>query len=354
MVLTISDENWNINMTVITVVNENEILDFLSNLKDKNNKDIKVIENLDIKFDNKSKLDQSKTKELVKDIINSKKSSWPKNEELIGRCKILNLCGKGFTSNVYRAIHEFLGIEVAIKVLSEQLKHDNPEIEAMFLQEAKHTAKLKHPNLVSIFDADKGEKYTYMVMEFVEGYSFEQLLKDGKNIDYKKAVDIMLKLCDALDYALQKGIIHRDIKPGNIMLSHNGDVKLLDLGLSKIVSTSSEENGQIVGTPVYMSPEQFISSNDVDHRADIYSLGATFFHLITGEPPFKSKTFREIISQKIIDDSFIPKLTEDKYPVQLKVIIEKMLARDRDLRFQSYTELKSELEKLNDVYIAEK
>lgn len=337
-------------MAVSTVLENNiELLNFLSELKDKNNTDIKVIDDLDVSFENRSQLNLEKTKELLKSIIESKKVDpfWPKNGDVIDRCEIIGLCGKGFTSNVYRAVHEFLGIDVAIKILSDQLKIDNPEIENMFLQEAKNTAKLKHPNLVSIFDANKGDKYTYMIMEIVDGYTLETILKKHEKLNYKKAISIMIKLADVLEYALQKGMIHRDIKPGNIMLSYKDEVKLLDLGLSKILNNKNDEdNGVIVGTPIYMSPEQFISSNTVDHRSDMYSLGATFFHLITGEPPFKSKTFKEIITQKIVSDDFVPKLDNSEYPNELRVIMDKLLARDRDQRYDSYEQLKNDLNNL--------
>ncbi|RYX96041.1 serine/threonine protein kinase [bacterium] len=322
-----------------------ELLEFISELRDENNFSVFPNESIDISFDETSKVDSTKVHELIKEIVDQKRDAlfWPHEGDLIGRCKIIELAGKGYTSNVYRSIHEFLGIEVALKILSETVKTDNPGIETMFLQEARNTAKLKHPNLVSIFDADKGEKFTYMVMEFVDGVDLDKVLLNEQTLTYGQVVQIMMSLCDVLEYALDNGIIHRDIKPGNIMISRKSEVKLLDLGLSKIVKAKdSSEDGNIVGTPLYMSPEQFINSNDVDHRADIYSIGATFFHLLTGNPPFKPKTIREIISQKIVSDDYTPKLEGD-FPEKLKEVINKLLTRDRDKRYQTYRELKEDL-----------
>ena len=322
-----------------------EILNFFAELKDYKNNSVIGKESLEVYFNEKSKIDPYKARKLVELIIKeSKNSFWPKKGDLLGRCKIIELSGKGFTSHVYRAVHEFLGIEVAVKVLSDELKNDNPEIEKMFLQEAKNTAKLHHPNLVSIFDADKGDKYTYMIMEFVNGIDLEQLIYDKGHLEYQEAIRVMLKLCDALNYALDKGIIHRDIKPGNIMISKTSEVKLLDLGLSKIVNNKNDlEEGNIVGTPIYMSPEQFIDSNSVDHRADLYSLGATFYHLLTGSEPFKTKSYREIIMQKVTSDDFIPIFKGENYPDKIEKIISKLMARDKEERYQSYNLLKNDL-----------
>ncbi|MBC7476028.1 MAG: serine/threonine protein kinase [Candidatus Sericytochromatia bacterium] len=330
----------------LKIDNENkDLFEFISSLKDVNNDFINAKESLLVNFNERSKINPYKVRSLIESIIKEEENNfWPKKGYVIGRCKIVNLSGKGSTSNVYRAIHEFLGIEVAVKILSDDLKHNSPEIEAMFLQEAINTAKLNHPNLVSIFDADKGEKYTYMVMEFVNGIDLEHLINNNGVLDVNEAIMIMIKLCDALSYALDNNIIHRDIKPGNIMISKNKEVKLLDLGLSKIVNNKNEsEEGNIVGTPIYMSPEQFLDSSSVDHRADLYSLGATFFHLLTGMPPFKTKSYREIITQKFVSDEFSPKLEGSNYPDKMKDIVNKLLLRDKNDRYQSYESLKYDL-----------
>jgi len=156
----------------------------------------------------------------------------------------------------------------------------------------------------------------------------------------------MIKICDALIYALKNGIIHRDIKPSNIMVSKKLEVKLLDLGLSKRINFKSEAEQYIVGTPLYMSPEQFIDSNSVDHRADLYSLGATFYHLLTGQPPFKTKTYREMITAKFSSYAFDLKINSNNYPDEIKIIITKLMQRDRELRYQSYEILRKDLTSL--------
>lgn len=270
---------------------------------------------------------------------------WPKKDEIVGKCKIVELSGQGYTSNVYKAVHQFLGIEVALKILSNELVESSPEVETLFLQEARSTARLKHPNLVSIFDADKAEKYTYMVMEYIDGICFDEYIDFGSKFDNIKTIKFLLQMCDVLEYARQNNYIHRDIKPGNIMRLQNGDIKLLDLGLSKVIGLSKNNDTGIVGSPMYMPPEQFISSDSVDHRADIYSLGATIHHIITGEPPFKVTSVKEIIQEKVVKD-YSPSINTNNISDDFKNIIYKMMKKSPDDRYQSYLDIKNDLEKL--------
>lgn len=340
--------NNQINFESIIINEDNkDVIDFFSEITTNNGFKVLGDENLNIFFDDKTKINSFKAKYLIDSIIKETRNYfWPRKNDIIGRCKIIELSGEGFTSNVYKATHEFLGIEVAIKILSNDLKHNNPNIETMFLEEAINTAKLRHPNLVGIFDANKGNKYTYMIMEFVDGIDLDKFLEKNGVLQYKDAIPIMIKICDALIYALKNGIIHRDIKPSNIMVSKKLEVKLLDLGLSKRINFKSEAEQYIVGTPLYMSPEQFIDSNSVDHRADLYSLGATFYHLLTGQPPFKTKTYREMITAKFSSYAFDLKINSNNYPDEIKIIITKLMQRDRELRYQSYEILRKDLTSL--------
>jgi serine/threonine protein kinase len=267
---------------------------------------------------------------------------WPNKKDKVGKCIIHNLIGKGQTSNVYHATHEFLGIDVALKILSEEFKLTDTNIETMFLQEAKHLAKLNHKNLVSIFDAEKNDKYTYIVMEHIDGVNLNSIVEKEKKVTVHHAVEIMLNLADVLEYALENNIIHRDIKPGNIMVSKEGRVKLLDLGLSIILANNDSETDGLIGTPHYMSPEQIISPNNIDHRADLYSLGATFYHLLTGKPVFDTNCIKALI-KKSLDSDYEKEIDFDILDSNIRTILEKLLKKDPDNRIQTYSELKKEL-----------
>lgn len=309
------------------------------------NIEAKDIKNINIIFDVDSKIESEEFSipiEKQKTIAKARDFRfWPHKDEIIGKCKIVSLSGQGFTSNVYKAVHQFLGIEVALKILSRELVEGVPEIEDLFLQEARNTAKLKHPNLVSIFDADKGEKYTYMVMEYIDGICFDEYIDQGFTLDNDSVVKFLVQMCDVLEYALTHNYVHRDIKPGNIMRMENGDSKLLDLGLSKIIGANKDDNG-IVGSPMYMPPEQFISSDMVDHRSDIYSLGATLHHLITGKPPFNVDSVKQIIQEKVVKD-YSPIIENNNIDLNIKNIIYKMMKKNPDERFQSYLDIKEAL-----------
>lgn len=304
-------------------------------------------EQLELIFDESTKVEHKKIKELLKEL--KAQNIALKEGDFLGKCKIIKAVGKGLTSDVYKAFHQFLGIEVALKVLSNELKEENSLIEEMFLQEAKNTAKLRHENLVRIFDAEKGEKYTYMVMEFIDGIDLSFVLDSGKTLKSIQAVEVMIQLCDVLDYALKKGFIHRDIKPANIMISKSLEVKLMDLGLSKVQETASKESDHMVGTPFYMSPEQFINSEAVDYRSDLYSLGATFFHLITGKPPFRGTTLSEIIQEKIIKE-FDLKIEAPEVPEELKSVLYALLNKNPDKRIQKYSDLRILLDEIRKKY----
>lgn len=275
---------------------------------------------------------------------------WPGKNDKIGKCNINSLIGKGQTSNVYHATHKFLGIDVALKILSEEFKSTDPNIENMFLQEAKHMAKLNHKNLVSILDAEKNDNYTYIVMEYIDGVNLNSIIEKEKRITVHHTIEIMLNLADVLEYALENNIIHRDIKPGNIMVSKEGRVKLLDLGLSIGISSSDLEIEGLIGTPHYMSPEQIISPNNIDHRADLYSLGATFYHLLTGKTVFDTNCIKALI-KKSIDSDYEKEIDLTLLDSSIRTIIANLLKKDPNYRIQTYNELKRELFALKKVLI---
>lgn len=273
----------------------------------------------------------------------------PERGDLLDKYEILSTLGNGATSVVYKAMNIFIKVEVAIKVLKPIMILEDPYIQNKFLNEAINVAKLLHPGAVKVIDAEKRGKYTYMVMEYVDGLTLEQVLENNSNIKSNLIVKIALQLCKALDYAQKIGIIHRDIKPANIMLSREGNVKLTDFGLAKLVNEPDQYqtiSGKIYGTPYYMSPETFLSPDKVDIRSDMYSLGATLYHLATGVVPFETNSIPKIIYMHAYQEPISPSKINHTIPVSLSDIILRLLAKDPRDRYNSYLELYKDLKNI--------
>ena len=224
---------------------------------------------------------------------------------LLGKCRIEKELGKGGMGAVYLARHTTLDVPVAVKVLPPQVAQQSPEFAERFLREARLAAQLRHPNVVPVMDADRDEAtgLHYIVQEYVDGGSIRDKMRKGP-IDEKNALRVVTAVAKALDAAAQHGIVHRDIKPDNILLSREGTVKLADLGLAKRVGEESSGltlTTSPMGTPFYMSPEQIQDVKRVDIRSDLYSLGATLFHMMTGVPPFQGDNVYSII-HKVMND----------------------------------------------------
>jgi len=220
-----------------------------------------------------------------------------KNSQIPGYTLIAML-GKGAMAKVYKARQNSLDRIVAIKVLPKKLS-ENPEFVDRFYKEGKAAARLSHNNIVQAIDVGCApEGYHYFVMEYVEGQTLYDIMQpppvgEGRNFAEAEALDVTLQMADALAHAHQRNLIHRDVKPKNILLTKEGVAKLTDLGLARAKDdkeAAESEAGKAYGTPYYISPEQIRGDVDIDFRADIYSLGATMYHLVTGKPPFDGGT----------------------------------------------------------------
>ncbi len=272
--------------------------------------------------------------------------------------KVSALVGSGGMSDVYRVEQIYLGKEFALKLLS---KHHHTAIAVRrFQQEARTTAQLKHPNLIDVHDFGvHADDQPYLVMEFVEGETLSALLKRSGSLPLDYVVALALELCEGLRFAHERGIVHRDIKPGNIMILNpdrspsRGSVKILDFGIAKLSWGDHEESqeltktGEIFGSPLYMSPEQ-CQGMKVDQRTDIYSLGCVLFECLTGTPPFIGENAMSSMLKRLTDAP--PTLKEaslgKKFPAAIETILKKMLAGAPDQRYHDLAALSDDLERL--------
>lgn len=251
--------------------------------------------------------------------------------------------GKGSMGVVYRAKQVSVDRTVAVKVLLESLA-ENREFIKRFQREAQIAAKLQHNNIVGVIDAGEANGRHYFVMEYVEGTSIKDELEKGKVYEEKEAVKIVLAVAEALKHADERGLIHRDIKPENIILTKQGYVKLADLGLARPTNDeqwANAEAGMAIGTPYYISPEQVRGQTHVDIRTDIYSLGATLYHMVTGRVPYEGDSPSEVMRKHVDKNTPItpPDHLNRKLSSGLGEVVETMMAKNRENRYRTPDDL---------------
>jgi serine/threonine protein kinase len=261
--------------------------------------------------------------------------------------KIVSLIGEGGMGNVYLGEHVSIGRKVAIKVLRPELARKE-EIRSRFKNEAAVMAHLQHPGIVGLIDYLEQDDGLYLIMEYVEGIEFTDLLKSlDEPLPIDRAKDIMKKVLSAFAYAHKNNIVHRDVKPSNILLTKSDEVKVLDFGIAKLIGGAGfnlTKTGTQVGTVYYMSPEQ-VKAKELDHRSDVYSLGVTFYELLAGFCPYKSMTSEFEIYEKIVREPLLP-LTDtmgEEY-AQVWGVIQKATEKEVEDRFQNCEEFIAALE----------
>lgn len=255
--------------------------------------------------------------------------------KLFPALEILELIGVGGMGAVYKARQEGLDRIVALKILPKEFGHD-VKFALRFTREARTLAKLNHPNIVSLYEFGNVDETYYFLMEFIEGSTLRDAVR-ASQLTPEHAMVIVPNLCDALQYAHDKGVIHRDIKPENILMSIDGTVKLADFGLSRLLDNESQSSGltgthQVMGTPRYMAPEQFEGMHNVDHRADIYSLGVVFYEMLTGELPI---------------GRFATPSKKVQVDVRLDEVVLRSLEKEPRRRYQHASDIKSDLQMIS-------
>jgi serine/threonine protein kinase len=256
---------------------------------------------------------------------------------------ILGTLSEGAMGRVYRARQTSLDRTVAVKVLDAGLA-GNSEYCMRFEREARIAAQLSHPNVIAAIDAGEADGHLYYVMEYVEGMTIEEALARQKVFDERTALEITLGVARALACFHAQGLLHRDVKPANVILCKGGGVKLADLGLAR--STGDHElaavdAGKAVGTPEYISPEQVSGEHEPDIRSDIYSLGATLYRMVTGRLPYSGTTSREVMRKHADLETplIVPSEINPEISSGLNALVLKMMARDRNHRFRDPAEL---------------
>jgi serine/threonine protein kinase len=264
-----------------------------------------------------------------------------------GDYEVLEELGSGGMGRVYRARNVALDRVVALKTLAPQFSADEGFVRR-FQKEARAAARLNHPSIVQIYDFGNRDGVYYLAMEFVDGNSLRALLKKFRFRE-RDALLVIRHTVAALAVAHAEGIIHRDIKPDNIMLTARGDkVKLVDLGIAKTLGEdqSLTQTGQAVGTPEYIAPEQIRGLRDIDARADIYSLGATYFQLVTGHAPYKGTSGAMVMSMHLTDPLPDPRMYEPTLSEGLVRVLRKMMAKEREDRYPDVQALDRDLYRL--------
>jgi serine/threonine-protein kinase len=262
--------------------------------------------------------------------------------------QILNKCGAGAMAVVYRAKQLSLNRTVAVKVLPKRLSK-NAEFVERFYREGRAAAQLNHPNIVQAFDVGEANGFHYFVMEFVEGCTVYDEVAESKVYSEREAVDIVTQVTRALLHAHERGFIHRDVKPKNVMLTKDRVAKLADMGLARETTdhqAALAEAGRAYGTPYYIAPEQIRGEVDIDPRADLYSLGAMFYHMVTGRVPFEGPTPSAVMHKHLKAPLTPPDHLNTNLSSGCGVMIEMLLAKDREDRYPGARELLTDLERL--------
>ncbi len=272
-------------------------------------------------------------------------------QHLSDRYELGEILGFGGMSEVHLARDQRLHRDVAIKVLRADLARD-PSFYLRFRREAQNAAALNHPAIVAVYDTGEAETpngpLPYIVMEYVEGVTLRDIVHTDGPMEQQRAIEVIADACQALNFSHQHGIIHRDVKPANIMISKAGAVKVMDFGIARALADASSvtQTAAVIGTAQYLSPEQ-ARGEKVDARSDVYSLGCVLYEMLTGEPPFVGDSPVAVAYQHVREDPVPPSQRHEGIPPELDAVVLKALAKNPDNRYQTAAEMRADLVKVH-------
>lgn len=267
----------------------------------------------------------------------------------LGRYNIIGELGQGAMGTVYKAVDPLIDRIVAIKTINLSMALDEKdEYESRFYQEAKAAGRLSHPNIVTIYDVGKSGEIAYIAMEFLQGHELRDILNDGKRMPVEQVINIVAQVAQGLAYAHEHGIVHRDVKPSNIMIVRDGHVKITDFGIARMASAAVRtQTGMVLGSPKYMSPEQVVGKL-TDQRSDIFSLGVVLYEMLTGQAPFAGENINAIMYQTLNSIPPPPSSLSPNVPEMLNFIVAKALAKKLEHRYQDAKEFAGDLHACRD------
>lgn len=257
------------------------------------------------------------------------------------RYELTRILGRGGMAEVYAAHDRVLDRNVAVKLLLERFKEDSA-FTRRFSDEARHAARLNHPNLVAVYDTGTADGQPFIVMELVDGRSLQEALAEGM-VDVAIAVNIVAVVCEALGYAHDRGVIHRDVKPGNIMLAHDGNVKVTDFGIARAIGNDTvTRTAAVLGTAAYLSPEQ-AQGGAIDPRSDLYSLGVVLYEALTGSQPFRGDSAVTVAYQHVQEQPRPPRERNPNISVALEAVVLRALTKNPANRYQHAADMHADL-----------
>src|ERR671937_952002 len=262
-----------------------------------------------------------------------------------GRYRILRKLGSGGMANVYLAEDQELGRRVAIKILNDRHANDDQFVER-FRREAKNAAALSHPNIVSIYDRGEAEGTYYIAMECLQGRTLKELIVGRGPAPIRTAIEYARQILGAIGFAHRNGIVHRDIKPHNVVVDTEGRLKVTDFGIARSGASQMTEVGSIIGTAQYLSPEQARGAG-VDQTSDLYSVGIVLYEMLTGHVPFTGETPLEIAMKHLSSVPKPPSELRPEVPHDLDMVVLRALAKDPDERYQSAEEMSADLARVS-------
>ncbi|MCX5906769.1 MAG: serine/threonine-protein kinase, partial [Deltaproteobacteria bacterium] len=275
-------------------------------------------------------------------------ATGPSSAKKLGRYEILQEIGHGGMGLVYKGRDPIIDRLVAIKTIRFDRLYEGQEIRSLkerFFKEAQAAGKLIHPNIVTVFDVGEDSGEAYIAMELVEGETLAPYIDPNHLLPVKEVLEALGTVALALDFAHQHGIVHRDVKPSNIMRTQKGQIKVMDFGIAKLPSSTLTQTGSILGTPSYMSPEQ-IHNRPVDGRSDLFSLGCVLYELLTGTKPFRGENFSALVLQIMEADPVSPSQENHRVPSACDALLTQALAKNPEGRYQDGKEMAEALRKI--------